>query len=453
MSLYRFDTTTNPISWYEWDDGEWQLEDLSLNESLAALDDGTIVLTKTTALLIKTVVFSPTAEPNDDPLNFVKTSQIYRLPDGTVVDGPGEEPDDGIEDDRDDDGSDDDYLEGTDDDDLEHGGSGDDVIDGDDGDDDLFGDQGDDHLHGGQGDDKLTGGIGFDALRGGLGKDLLKGEADDDILDGGGDADKLLGGTGDDELDGGDDSDLLDGGHGDDQLEGGGGDDNLLGGDGADALSGGAGNDNENGGIGDDDFNAGTDAGNDKLTGGAGTDSVSYAGAMAAVSVDLKKGIAKAVAADAGIGVDKLSAIEDAEGSDFDDLLAGSVHANHLDGGAGDDILVGGLGADLLTGGEGDDTFRFLSPRDSGLGAKHDVITDLASGDRIDLSAIDAKAGFTRNDSFTFLGGEAPTGDNANGALWFSDGVLYGSTDADVAPEFEIVLTGVPSLTEADLVL
>ena len=79
------------------------------------------------------------------------------------------------------------------------------------------------------------------------------------------------------------------------------------------------------------------------------------------------------------------------------------------------------------------------------------LIVDFDSGDRIDLSAIDAKAGFTKNDAFVFLGGDAPTLANANGALWLKAGVLYGSTDADVAPEFEIALTGVSSLTEADL--
>ena len=343
MSLYKFDTTTTPITWYEWDDGQWQAEDLSRNESLVANGDGTITLTKTKADLIKTVVFSPTPDATDDPTCFIETSETWRLPDGTVVSGPGEDPDDGIEDDQDGDGSDDDNLDGSDDDDLEHGGSGDDVIDGADGD------------------------------------------------------------------------------------------------------------DNENGGTGEDDFAAGTDAGNDKLTGGSGSDTVSYAGAGAGVSVDLAKGSARAASADAGIGVDKLSAIENADGSDFDDLLNGSAQANVLDGGDGDDVLTGGMGTDALTGGLGDDVFRFLTVRDSGLGARHDVVVDFASGDRIDLSAIDAKAGFTKNDAFVLLGGEAPTLANANGALWFRAGVLYGSTDADVAPEFEIALNGISSLTEADL--
>lgn len=41
----------------------------------------------------------------------------------------------------------------------------------------------------------------------------------------------------------------------------------------------------------------------------------------------------------------------------------------------------------------------------------------------------------------------------ANGALWFRDGILYGSTDKDVAAEFEIELTGATSMTAADFIL
>lgn len=454
MGIYKFDTSTHPITRSEWDDGVWDTEQLSRNEVLTANDDGTFTLVKTYADLVKTVVYAPTTDATDDPSWYSKSSESYTLPNGTVVAAPGEEEDnDGIEDDQDGDGSNDDNLNGTDGNDLEHGGNGDDLLDGGAGNDDLSGDQGDDHLNGGAGVDKLKGGVGFDVLAGGDGNDSLNGEADDDVLEGGTGNDNLSGGTGSDDLDGGTDNDRLDGGAGDDSLEGGDGNDNLAGGDGADALHGGAGNDVENGGGGDDDFQAGDDGGNDQFVGGAGADRVDYGLALAAVSIDLARGQAKAVSADAGVGIDRLSAIEDATGSDHDDQLTGSTGANALDGGAGNDVLTGGAGKDLLRGGDGADVFRFVSLRDSGLGTLHDVIADFASGDHIDLSLIDAKAGFTRNDAFTWLGGNSPTLANANGALWFKDGVLYASTDADVAPEFEVALTGVTSLGADDVVL
>jgi hypothetical protein len=73
---------------------------------------------------------------------------------------------------------------------------------------------------------------------------------------------------------------------------------------------------------------------------------------------------------------------------------------------------------------------------------------------KLDLSAIDAKAGFTKNDSFTFIGSAADlTQINANGAVWFENGVVYASTDRDLAAEFQIELTGVTSVTAADFVL
>lgn len=66
--------------------------------------------------------------------------------------------------------------------------------------------------------------------------------------------------------------------------------------------------------------------------------------------------------------------------------LSGGDSNDTLTGGAGDDRLFGGPGQDALTGGEGADTFVF-EPRDSAFESP-DVITDLALGDVIDLSAI-----------------------------------------------------------------
>lgn len=215
-----------------------------------------------------------------------------------------------------------------------------------------------------------------------------------------------VGGDGDDRYTGGSGHDYYAGGLGNDQLEGGEGDDDLYGGDGDDKLNGGAGTDQLDGGAGNDALDGGVD--NDSLIGGDGTDS----------------------------------------------LLGGSGN-DALDGGIGADILFGGLGKDVLVGGEGNDVFKYSNVTDSGLSTTtRDTITDFTAGDVIDLTAIDAKVGFSADDTFTFIGSTADlTLANANGAVWFDNGGVYASTDQDLAAEFQIELTGVPSVTAADFVL
>jgi Ca2+-binding RTX toxin-like protein len=424
--LYKFNTGVTPIVMYEFDDGVWEEERLSLNETLTLNDDGTITFIDDHVTYREVKVYTLTADPSDDADVYFKSAEYYTLPDGTLLDSEPEDDDDDevedeeddIDDDVDDDGSDDDDIEGDDDDDLEHGGDGDDSIDGGAGDDDLFGDDGDDDLDGGDGDDLLMGGVGFDVLVGGAGADNLDGGSEDDVLEGG---------DGGDSLSGGDGEDHLYAGSGDDIVNGGAGDDTIVGGDGA---------------------------GNDTYIGGLGLDTVIYTSAVAGITVNLLTGVAKSTSANSGIGVDKLITIEGVIGGDYNDTLTGNALANTLSGGAGADVLVGGLGQDVLEGGAGNDVFRLTKIVESGLGAgKRDVISDFAAGDKIDLSMIDAKLGFSKNDAFVFLGASAPTLATANGALWFRDGVLYGSTDKDVAAEFEIALTGVTSMSASDFIL
>ena len=58
------------------------------------------------------------------------------------------------------------------------------------------------------------------------------------------------------------------------------------------------------------------------------------------------------------------------------------------------------------------------------------------------------------NDAFTYLGAAANvTTANANGAVWFENGILYGSNDRDTAAEFQIQLVGVTDLHATDLIL
>ena len=58
------------------------------------------------------------------------------------------------------------------------------------------------------------------------------------------------------------------------------------------------------------------------------------------------------------------------------------------------------------------------------------------------------------DDAFTYVGAAANvTTANANGAVWFENGILYGSNDRDAAAEFQIQLVGVTDLLATDLIL
>jgi Ca2+-binding RTX toxin-like protein len=200
-------------------------------------------------------------------------------------------------------------------------------------------------------------------------------------------------------------------------------------------------------------------AGNNILNGAAGIDTVSYAFATAAVTANLGLTTAQATG---GSGSDTLLNFENLTGSNFHDKLTGNALANTLNGGAGNDtlaggagndLLIGGTGLDMLYGGTGADTFDFNALNEMGLGAAlRDVIGDFktSEGDKIDLSTLDANLATAANDAFSFIGASAFSS-NATGQLRFAGGVLYGSTDADTAAEFEIQLVGVSNLQTADL--
>ncbi|MGF6227139.1 Ca2+-binding RTX toxin-like protein [Inquilinus ginsengisoli] len=70
-------------------------------------------------------------------------------------------------------------------------------------------------------------------------------------------------------------------------------------------------------------------------------------------------------------------------GTSGDDTIDGFGSGDTLIGGGGNDRLIGGTGGDSLTGGAGNDAFVY-NAREFG----NDTITDLLSGDKIDLQAI-----------------------------------------------------------------
>lgn len=161
---------------------------------------------------------------------------------------------------------------------------------------------------------------------------------------------------------------------------------------------------------------------------------------------------------DAGSGHDELvggAGNDELYGAEGNDRLSGDVGSDDLHGGDGDDVLTGGSGSDDLYGGLGDDVFKINSVTESGVNmASRDRIFDFETGDKIDLSNVDAKLGTRFNDAFVFIGSAAELSlANANGAVWFENGIVYGSNDRDLDAEFQIEVMGVQELVSTDFVL
>ena len=329
--ILKFDTTTNPITRYEYDDGAWAIDTLHSNETLA-LNDNYVVLTKIFYDRIKIVTYTLTDVNNS---LYAQSAETFTTLDGTTLSSPtahvstGEDDED-FQDGQDDNGNGAENYLGSTGDDFQDGGLGNDDIDG------------------GEGDDELWGGEGNDVLLGGNGSDVLLGEVGNDDLDGGTGDDDLNGGNGNDSLVGGDGNDLLTGGYGVDSLDGGAGDDYLYAG---------SGNDTVDGGEGDDTIVGGDGTGNDRYLGGTGTDTIKYASSKAGITVNLDTGKASSLFRDAaGIGQDTLTGIENVTAGSFGDKLYGNSDDNSLSGEKGNDLLQGGVGADTLDGGDGEDT-------------------------------------------------------------------------------------------------
>ncbi|WP_434625246.1 calcium-binding protein [Azospirillum sp. B2RO_4] len=281
------------------------------------------------------------------------------------------------------------------------------------------------------GDDYLVGGIMGDAIGGGAGNDTIAGLTGNDTLFGNAGNDVLLGGDGADQLEGGAGNDLMFGGMGNDLMRGDVidvvGNDTLLGEDGNDWLDAGAGNDWLDGGGDNDTLYGGL--GSDVLRGGNGDDWLFgdvYSDRNHEISVN---------AADTT--------------TTYEDVLLG---------GNGSDTLVGGYGADLMDGGAGADSFSIRNLTESTLAAP-DVILNFngavvaaealqglasyatvgAEGDRIDVSEIDAIAGTTDNDAFTFIG---TAGFSAAGQLRYQASgtvtLIEGDVNGDGAADFRV---------------
>ncbi|QJW83676.1 hypothetical protein HK414_05240 [Ramlibacter terrae] len=96
-----------------------------------------------------------------------------------------------------------------------------------------------------------------------------------------------------------------------------------------------------------------------------------------------------------------------ATGNGLANVLTGNSGKNVLKGDAGNDTLQGGAGADSLTGGTGSDRFVYAAASESTTKAL-DVIADFVRGaDKIDLSHLDANAGKSGLQDFSFIGSNA----------------------------------------------
>ncbi|MBE2278278.1 MAG: hypothetical protein IAE87_18510 [Rhodobacteraceae bacterium] len=291
------------------------------------------------------------------------------------------------------------------------GGFGNDTLDGGGGNDTLLGGGNDDEIWGGAGNDTIDGGAGNDMVRYfGAQRGILADLAGGTIQDGSGGTDILTGIEG---ITGSEHADTLRGATGNDRLWGEAGDDRITGAAGNDTLLGDGGNDMLDGGAGNDEIWG--EAGDDTLEGGAGDDLVRYRLAGAAVAVDLQRG----TGSDGEGGIDRLSGVENLDGSDFGDALTGDGQGNRLfgydgadtlDGGAGNDILLGGRGDDSLLGGAGNDEIWGEAGNDMLAGGAGDdlvryrtsttgVTVDLAAGTAVDgMGGIDRLFGIEHVD-------------------------------------------------------
>jgi Ca2+-binding RTX toxin-like protein len=320
------------------------------------------------------------------------------------------------------------------------GRAGNDTITGGYGADKLWGDIGTDTINGGDGDDIILGGQGADVLSGGVGYDVFQIDQISDIdglvetINGGNDLDRLdfstLGAVGAVDITAAkitsveqlwlnsndvtlttaqlDAFETISAGSNPERL--------ILSNAGTTNLTGASivGIDEIRGTSGADTINLTNVATGQNVTGQAGNDTI-YGGA----------------------GGDTLS------GNDGNDVLFGRD---------GNDVLFGGLGRDGLAGGFGDDVFLYTNVLDSVPGVDNDKITDFVHGeDTINLVGVDANVNLAGDQAFSFVGAAAFKG--VAGELRYSGGIVYGDLDGNKSVDFQITLTGAPTLTADDFVL
>jgi Ca2+-binding RTX toxin-like protein len=193
----------------------------------------------------------------------------------------------------------------------------------------------------------------------------------------------------------------------------------------------------------------------DTIDGGRGSDTVDYSQSQVAVQITLTDPVTRGGASGGAVEainhklnffehhqvVANLTSIENATGSNFDDVLIGN---------SGSNVLTGGGGHDLLTGGGGDDRFVFSHLSDSptvplGVGFYNslDRITDFTPGqDHIDLrglvndTADHAPLSFAGN--FTGEAGQVVSSFVSDHTSEGTGFIVAADLNGDRAPDFEI---------------
>lgn len=140
--------------------------------------------------------------------------------------------------------------------------------------------------------------------------------------------------------------------------------------------------------------------------------------------------------------------------------MIGDNNANSIYGTSADNIIYGNGGNDTISGGAGNDTLyggagtdRFVFENASTIG--WDTIKDF-SGDKIDVSQMDANSRVSGNQAFTFVGstwlGHAGDlgyyQDSARGVTW-----IQGDLDGDMQYDFSIRVDGLLTFKASDFIL
>jgi Ca2+-binding RTX toxin-like protein len=264
----------------------------------------------------------------------------------------------------------------------------------------------------------------------------------------------------------------------DDFIYGFGGNDTLKGLGGSDRLNGGAGADRMFGGAGNDFYTV--DNVNDQVFETSTNTSTVDNGGIDTVLSSVTYSIEGSINGRQFIEKIKLTGAANinATGNSLNNTLTGNNGNNTLSGldgndkvvaGGGADTIIGGKGRDTMSGGLGNDVFKFASALDTWAwsdfsGASHtssEVITDFNTGDKIDLSGVDAISSpsghnVTGDQSFVFIGTNSfhsHTAREIRYEIYNGDTYIYGSINGDTSADFGIKLVGSHTLSSSDFIL